>query len=404
MDLSFLNLLLNFAGLLKSLYNSIKEFVLFHKLDDLSSIWERTRKRFFFSSILLKKLLALHDYECLPHDKFIDYQKGLCKELYGNEIMQVKIRHNGQIEKKSLPYKEIINYTQNPQSSIQLAEPLWGPNFQLPPEPNTATRQILYDFKRHSPDTEDNPAVGIHLLEPLKNGGYKCQLRKLTYFDAVRTNQTLDTPLNLSGHLQHITMRQKDSDMNGNLKPFSQSLLANQIGVSAVWYMHCPGRHYNQRLQFFLKGRKSKLGVFTKMMGTVSGTAHPPQGGFADFEYLEDYATSEMLRIFNQTTNIDKYMEDYAYPKQDLEITKLAFTRELMRGGLPQFFFLIKTPYISDLDFSDYFKDSPLNRKKYRVRPNILTRKMSPETVANFLFAFRHLQRDRHLDYIDLDD
>ena len=346
-------------------------------------------------------MLYTHNYEHLPREKFLDYQKGLCKELYQNEILPVKIQYKGQSETKLLPYKEIINYTRYPDSSIEFDRPLWGPKFQLPPELAVATNQILDDFKQDYPDTEDNPAVGIHLLEPLKNGGYKCQLKKLTYFDAVRTNQTLDTPLDLSGHLHHTTMRQKDSDMNGYLKPFSQSLLANQIGVSAVWYMHCPKKSYEDRLQFFLKPRRSKLGIFTKMMGSICGTAQPPQGGFSNFNYLEDYAESEILRIFNQTTNIDKYIDVH-----EIEVVKLSFARELMRGGLPQFFFLIKTPYISNKKFFKHFKRSTASQKKYRNGrlSNALTPNIAPSIAVNFLFAFRHLQRNRHLDYIDLDD
>lgn len=398
------SIILDVCDLYKFACKSFKEFKDFYKLDDLRSILERTSRKFFFSQRLLRKLLVLHDYEHLPHDKFIDYQKGLCEEFYGNEIVQVRIRYNGRIETKSLPYKEIINYTQAPNTSIRLIRPLWKPKFQLPAKLHAATDQILEDFRQDRPGTEDNPAIGIHSLDPDGKGGYKCQLKKLTYFDAVRTNQTLDTPLDIPNRMHHTTVREWDASKDKTLKPFSESILANQIGVSAVWYMHCPGEHHKERLQFFLKGRKAKLGIFTKMMGTVSGTAQPPQEGFSDFQYLEKYATNEMLRIFKRSTCIDKYMVDYAYPKQELEITKLAFTRELMRGGLPQFFFLIKTPYISNENFSEYYRNSPENRKKYRRRPNALTPNMSPETVANFLFAFRHLQQNRHLDYIDLDD
>ncbi|MDE5694576.1 MAG: hypothetical protein K2H77_01150, partial [Alistipes sp.] len=372
-------------------------------------IWDRSLKKFFFPQSLLNDLLGIHDYKHLSHDKFINYQKGLSEELYEKEIMRIKIRYDGEIRTNSLPYKEIINYTnrcdeKNDGNLIKLDPAFGNTNFHLPAELLDATDQILYDFKQDRPGTKDNPAIGIHLLEPTGGGGYKCQLKKLTYFDAVRTNQTLDTPLDLPNHMHHTTIRDRDARRDTFLNPFSKSILANQIGVSAVWYMHCPGEHHKERLQFFLKGRKSKLGVFTKMMGTISGMAQPPKDGFSNFKYLEEYATSEMLRIFSQTTNIGKYLEDHAYSKQELRITKLAFTRELMRGGLPQFFFLIKTPYISSKDFSKCFKDSPANRNKYRVRPNILTPNMSPETVANFLFAFRHLQRNRHLDYIDLDD
>lgn len=365
----------------------------------LRTICKCLSKQSFHPESFVKKLLALYDYEHLPHEKFINYQNGLCKKLYQNEILQIKIQYKGRSETKSLPYKEIINYTKHPNFSIEFDQTLWGPRFQLPSELATATKQILKDFKRDYPDTEDNPAVGIHHLEPLQGNKYKCQLKKLTYFDAVRTNQTLDTPLDLP--MLQTTMRQKDSDMNGDLKPFSQSLLANQIGVSAVWYMNCPQKSYKDRLQFFLKSRRSKLGIFMDMMGSICGTAQPPQGGFSNFNYLEDYVESEILRIFNQTTNIDKYIDAH-----EIEVVRLSFARELMRGGLPQFFFLIKTPYISDKKFFKHFKDSNASRKKYhnRLLSNALTPNIAPSIVVNFLFAFRHLQRDQHWDYINLDD
>ncbi|MDE5691227.1 MAG: hypothetical protein K2I13_03285, partial [Alistipes sp.] len=223
-----------------------------------------------------------------------------------------------------------------------------------------------------------------------------------SYFDQVRTNLTLDVPL---ADCQD-TMRVLDLTEYHSLKPFSESLLANTIGISAIWYTKHPHGDKSDRLQFFLKPRRSSVGIFAKMMGTVSCVMEPPpNNSFAD-KTLEEYAAQEILRRFYYETGFNLYMQDHQLTENCINIIPLAFTRELARGGKPQFFFLLETPYISDKNLSKYFRKSFNGRRDFRngLFSRMLTYCLSPETFTNFLFAFRHLQRNRHLDYIDLDD
>jgi len=363
-------------------------------------------KRHFYPQALLKGMLAIYDYGQLPQsDRFIDYSLAFRNGYYNNDMARIRIRREGEIREEPLPYKIIVDYSTTPAATIRIDAQQPAGRFGLPVELKNATDPILAEYCKARPGVEDNPAVSIRSLKKLSDR-YVCELRMITYFDLVRTNQTLDMPLDIAGEEGETTMRIRDLGPGGKLRTFEDSILANPIGVSAVWYMHRRNESRENRLQFFLKPRRSKIGIFNRMMGTISGTAQPPAGGrFAD-DRLEEYAKKEMLRKFYKETGFDCYMAISGHTEAEIEIVPLAFARELMRGGIPQFFFAIKTPEISDKELTKYFCKTDDGQRKYRhgIFSNATTLHFSPETAVNLLLAFRYIQRNRRLDYIDLDD
>ena len=87
------------------------------------------------------------------------------------------------------------------------------------------------------------------------------------------------------------------------------------------------------------------MGGVTPWLLSVSGGVKFPTDGYDILsESLEQYVSKALLKIFYNKTQYDKYMQENQIPESEIEIIPLAFTRELLRGGLPQFFFAIETP------------------------------------------------------------
>ena len=82
----------------------------------------------------------------------------------------------------------------------------------------------------------------------------------------------------------------------------------------------------------------------------------------------------------------------------------LAFTRELARGGKPQFFFAINTPYVDEKHVAECFEMSFNGKEEFYndLRSRFVMYKLSPETLTNLLLTYKYLQRKQKLDYIDL--
>lgn len=142
------------------------------------------------------------------------------------------------------------------------------------------------------------------------------------------------------------------------------------------------------------------------MLGTVSGVVEPPANDEFAYDTLEEYAKKEITREFYEETGYNEYMVSKSLPENKIKVVPLAFTRELIRGGKPQFFFLIITPEISDTELSIYFKKSFNGAEEFRnnIDSRIINYRMSPETQTNFLYALAYIQRFEKLEYIDLND
>lgn len=359
--------------------------------------------RYFYPSSVIKTMLCRYNYKDLPDSKFIDYSLAIEKKYYQNDILRIKILKGGKEREVLLPYKEEINYVLNPESRISIADYSAVP-FQLSHELEEQTKNTLDEYLKVKPSTTNRKTLRLIDFQcfPGRNE-YRCKLQAATYQDQVRTNLTLDVPL---WNEDEKTIRIIDLSPDKSLKSLCDSVMANTIGVSAVWYMSNKNGDKKNRLQFFLKPRQNSIGVFANMLGTTSGVVEPPTGEMGE-EFLEEYVKGEMMREFFEETGYGNYMRDKNIPLSDIKITMLAFSRELMRGGKPQFFFLIKTPYISNKEFCKYFKRSIDGRNEFKdgTLSNLFNCQLSPETVMNYLYAFQYMQKEQFVSYghIDID-
>ena len=263
------------------------------------------------------------------------------------------------------------------------------------------TEPILQEFLKAKKNTTNDGALRLKSLVKKTDLEYECELQLATYFDQIRTNLTLDMPLNIGR-----TMRIEDLSANKQLKKFADSILANTIGVSAIWVMPYKGKDKNNRFKVFLKPRKESTGVFYNMLGTISGVVEAPGMCVMKCDTLEEYVTSQIRKEFYQESGYDQYMEDHVRDESEVEIIPLVMVRELMRGGKPQFFYLIKTPEVSEWVISKYFKNSFNGAEEFEN--SIITRfkdyDLSPETQVNILYAYSYIQRRQNIDFIDISD
>ena len=362
---------------------------------------EYTRHTFFYPLSFAAKILQKNVFEPLGESQFINYAAALSKDFYSNDVAQVKLKIGKNIKELDLPYKEIIDYIAHPDARTMIKGGKIESRFDLGERYTALTQDNFDEFLKSRPNTTNGPALRMQSLTPNGDGTYCCVLQRAGYFDQVRTNLTIDMPISLGS-----SMRTEDLSPDKQLRPLQESILANTIGVSAIWVTPLRKGDRRSRHQVFLRPRRKQTGVYYDLLGTVSGVVEAPEGDVFPCNRLEEYAKSEILREFYQETGYNLYLDSRQMSESVVEVVPLMFVRELIRGGKPQFFFLIVTPEISESQLTPFFKKSYNGTEEFRsaIDSRMFNYSLSPETQTNLIYALRYIQRNHHLDFIDLND
>jgi hypothetical protein len=214
-------------------------------------------------------------------------------------------------------------------------------------------------------------------------------------------------------HMREMKDWQKKGIPNDPLHPrcltsLDNSLLANVVGVSAIWAM---GDLRNPKIYLML--RNNKVGVYRNKRGMPSGDIELPKYNrhvdpdttdyyFRDSSLVE-YLKWEIAREFAEETgirDITKNLNNYSINVDgnkighavEMEIIPLAFTREMLRGGKPQMFFLIHTETLPKSLMKECFVDS-LGKDEFK-EARLTTAPISAEVAANYLYALEYIQRN----------
>jgi hypothetical protein len=256
-----------------------------------------------------------------------------------------------------LPYVEKANFL-NSKHGIQFIGEVNDEDFSLCNELTEYGDKILKLFRKRKPKTYNDYVLRVADMIKLDKTGNKWKfiLQQTTYFDAVKTNFTLDYPLKdlkvrLIKHgsnkyckdLREFELFYRNKEGTGKLQNFKDSLLANLIGVSCVLYL-------TSEHKIVVSYRKKDQAIFENMPGpSSSGTVKWPMTmrRKEKFHNLLKYVEEEMLREIAEEINLPE--------KKINNIVPLAFCRELIRGGLPQFFFLAK----SDISWEELKRKAP---------------------------------------------
>ena len=371
-----------------------------HK-DGMSYFLNYSRHNFFYPRTLANRILKENLMKPLGDSKFIDYGSAISKGFYSEDVAEMEVLCNDGKKTISIPYKVEINYIERPNAKIVIKDRNLHDAYQLSEAHKKETEPLLQAFLEAKKNTTDDRTLRIKSIEQVTENVYECDLQLATYYDQVRTNLTIDMPLGVGR-----TMRLEDLSGTKQLKKLSESILANTIGVSAIWIMPYKKGDKKNSYKVFLKPRKTETGVFYDMLGTISGVVEPPKSNVIECDTLEEYVTSQIKKEFFQEVGYNRYLEDTGRDESEVEIIPLAYVRELMRGGKPQFFFLIKTPETTEKVISKYFKESfnGTDEFKNNIISQIKEYNMSPETQANMLFAYSYIQSRQNLGYVDISD
>jgi len=353
--------------------------------DLFKGTWPEVQKRiqfylskYFYKDDLLKAFLFDRDFAELPKNRFIDYARYL--NYYASDIKETTLKMGEASKRARLPYQEVINFVEKPNVKIDVVGNIT--EYVMSQELVNRTDGNLRAFLVEKPKTADDPVLRLASLFESGGAEYKCRLERSTYFFQARTNLTLDYPLD-----NQDTLRTVDLGPSNNLRSLEDSILLNSIGVSAVVYFDRNGELY-----FFMKYRRPDEGIFGRMFGTTSGVVTLSRG--QPITSLVDYACTEMKREFYWETGLD---EDRNRIKR---IVPLSFTRELMRGGKPQFFFLIQIDEISESEFGRKFQTSAEGLHEFHdniIDNNRYSAVLSPEFATNLIYAFQFFQAEKRL-------
>lgn len=338
----------------------------------------------------------------LGGDGFIDYGIAERNGYYPGARRVFNIRIDGRLQSVEIPYKELVDFI-GAETAIRLDTSAFERPFELSAELCEKTQPAFDSFSatRLLKTNDSTVRVCRFGADDAAAGQYVCGLQKATYYDQVRTNLTLDR---LFPGIEEDSVRSIDLGKDKSLRSFEDSIMANTLGVSAIWVMEdgsTPLR--KKRLKYFLMPRSRRTGVYNGMLSSVGGVARAPRDG--DFPAtLEAFAATEMKREFIEESGIDMLVAEGKIRDEDIRLIPLAFVRDLVRGGKPQFFFLISTPHIRSRDLDKAFRKSFNGIEEFSRGSIARMRKMklSPETLANLLYALAWIQRRRKADFIDL--
>ncbi len=184
-------------------------------------------------------------------------------------------------------------------------------------------------------------------------------------------------------------MRIRDVTDDGQLRPFGESMLVNHCGVFSAVALYSEGTWY-----FHMMPRKKTLGVFGGMLSSVSGVVVPPKEPITE---LVGYMAEEVKREMWEETGLDA---NELHQSGRCSVIPLAFTRELARGGKPQFFFLTILHDITEKEFGRAFKSAEF-KSEFRsdVFSNIkaIDEVVSPEFSTCLYYSLLYIQKRRKL-------
>ena len=359
------------------------------------------RNRFFYSLTQVNEMAREFDFTHCSGSAYLRDTE--LKELYPDAFTSVTLGIDSERKTVELPYKEVINFVKHPTTSITISSPRVEKKFIMRPELIEATKDVEAEFIKER-KCKDEPHPRISSLVRVSENLYECCIEEASYFQQIRTNLTLDYPLEIKGVDGDITLRTYDQRPYKCLPEFADSCLSNTIGVSAIWMMGKPGRRH-----VFLLPRKKSVGIFTTKLGIPSGSVEMPKDSCFDTNSLVDFLTLDIAREFAEETglcgkniDINKFSKPVPKPTmiEHMEIIPLAFVRELLRGGKPQMFFLILTPEIPIKTLKKSFRRS-LGTEEFDN--SLLTKAIpSSETMCNYIYALKYLNKNSDLPFLSI--
>lgn len=291
-----------------------------------------------------------------PHLK---YDLGFITGFYSKESQLLKLQsHRGDI---LAPYVTMFDYRN------RTFDKTWGHvavsnPYEFPGELVSHRDRMVIRFNKEGKLRKGNrPCPRVLDVKIAENGLPSLTIQKAFYYDQVGTNLTPDEPLSPSlmvRGLQCVSVRDWDlnqADCQQQLPTFIASKIANTIGVAVG--LTAPDEY--GRFHIIRRRRTEEVAVY-------EGQWHVPFS-FA-LAWPDTLQTGDLLDLSHLI--LPDYGHEFAEELRGLEITDfeparpLAFCRDMVRAGKPQFFFEIRSriplnklkPQIKS-DGAEYVKD-----------------------------------------------
>jgi len=160
----------------------------------------------------------------------------------------------------------------------------------------------------------------------------KIYIQPATYFDQIATNLTLDWASGVLGEDESLTIRNHyEKNHNGLLPPLESSILANTLGVAVIVV-----NPNTKEVLIPIRGNEQAI------MNEGIGKFHCSASGVFAWDESDNIKKTLSFDFFSQGMEKEIEREIGLKPEQ-YNLIPLAFTRELVRGGKPQLFFIAET-------------------------------------------------------------
>jgi hypothetical protein len=327
---------------------------------------------------LLCALLAEHDAKSSTTTSLIEY--GAWSEYYADSTATLEFAIGESTQRMRVPYEIIIDFVRNPLARIGITKTIQ--DYVMPTWLAEQTKANLEAYRKEKTRTFNGRITRIKSIRKRSDNYWVAKVERARFFDQARTNLTLDYPIRRDN--RHTTLRQLDLGPAGTLRDLSESILVNSLGVSAL-----VGYRKSHQWYFFCKTRKADDAIHENMLGSTSGVAELiPGQRICD---LVAFGEAEMLREF--------YNESGLRCGHVLRIVPLAFARELIRGGKPQFFFFIEIEEVAPNAFKESFRKSAEGMSEFYdgwySSAVAHGKEMSPELALNLALTLQLLQSER---------
>lgn len=194
--------------------------------------------------------------------------------------------------------------------------------------------KLFKDLKKvkvnnESGEWQNDYSIRITKLDLLNK---KIHIQPATYFDQIATNLTLDWASEALGEDKSLTIRNKyEMSHSGRLPPLRSSILANTLGVAVVLI-----NSDTQEVLIPIRGNEQAI------MDNGLGKFHCSASGV--FAWDESDKIENMLSFDFFSKGMEKEIEnEIGLTPEQYNLIPLAISRELVRGGKPQLFFVAET-------------------------------------------------------------
>ncbi len=301
---------------------------------------------------------------------------------------------------KRIPYVELCDFIKNNEKHIKFS--ILDKDFKLENNNSTAikTFQInaLKEFKQKGKFTFDSNTIRLNGFKSSENE-LTLEIQKSKYSDQVQSHLVLDWENKAlkdigSNNLRGVLI----SKFGHKLPPLNSSLLSNSIGISCIIYFQ-KGTNLLPYLPFRNKS------IFRKKRdepAIYEGIYHCSSSGVLewkdDINGMNDI-TDEMYREIEEEIGLNKM--------DIISLEPIALTRELLRAGKPQIFFIGFTN-LSETQLIEKRKEavdiSKSNTEKVEIKNkhlnledenvNIKNTVISLETIGNLYYCERYFEKN----------